>query len=134
MDRAERWLVLLLRVSAGVLLLATAAIFLPTAWMQATHHALGLGELPDLPVIQYLTRSLSGLYAFHGLFVLYVSFDVRRYLPLIRFVSLASALGGLCLLAIDLAAGMPWFWTLGEGPSLVLFYGIISAVSLRVQP
>jgi hypothetical protein len=64
-DQTERLFVLLLRVAAGVLLLAFPAALLPFAWMQAAHGWLGLGELPDQSILPYLTRSLSGFYGIH---------------------------------------------------------------------
>jgi len=131
-DKTERLFVILLRLSAGVLLLAFPAAFLPIGWMQAIHRWLHLGELPDQPIIAYLTRSLSGMYGIHGLLLLFASFDVRRYLPLLRFALVISLLGGVALLLIDLAAGMPWFWTWSEGPSLIVFYGVLAGLAARL--
>jgi hypothetical protein len=122
-----------LRIAAGVLLLAFPAVLLPFAWMQAVHRWLGMGELPERPILAYLARSLSGFYGIHGLLLLFVSFDVRRYLPLIRFILAVSALGGVGLLVIDLTAGMPWFWTWTEGPSLIVFYGLLLGLACRVR-
>lgn len=57
---AERVLFWLLRLNAGVLLLALPCALLPFAWMDAVHRdALGLGPLPDLPITRYMARSLS---------------------------------------------------------------------------
>jgi hypothetical protein len=130
-DRAEWLLVLLLRVSAGILLLAAPCALLPFDWMDATHQALGLGKLPDRPILGYLTRSLSALYAGHGLQLLYLSFNVRRYLPFVRFLLVISVLFGVVLFAIDLTAGLPGFWTWTEGPSLVVFYGLLLWLSSK---
>jgi len=120
MNRSERLLALLLRVSAAVLLSALVPAFMPFAWMQIVHRALGLGELAETPLNHYLTRSLSALYAFNGTVLLYLSFDVRHYRPLIRFLGVAHVVFGGFLLGLDLYAGLPWFWTLGEGPVVIL--------------
>ncbi len=64
--RTEKILAVVLRVTAGVLLLALAPVFFPQAWMAAINQAAGLGELPDTAIVGYLTRSLSAMYAFHG--------------------------------------------------------------------
>ena len=76
---------------------------------------LGLGKLPDAPLVGYLTRTLSALYAAIGASYWYVSCDVPRYLPLLRFtVPLTLALD-LTILAIDVAVEMPVWWIVPEG-------------------
>ena len=112
-------LVWLLRFSAAVLLLAFPAVFLPSDWMAATHRALGMGELPRMPVVDYLARSIAALYGFHGVLVLIVSRDVVRYAPIVRYIAAMDIVFGLTMIGIDLQAGMPAMWTMIEGPSLV---------------
>jgi hypothetical protein len=133
MSNTEKALTLLLRLSAAVLLLALVPVFMPQAWMSRIHQALGMGPLPELPIVGYLTRSLSGLYAFHGLLVLYCSLDVRRYLPIIRCLAAVSVLGGGGLLALDCVLGMPWLWTLGEGPFLMVWWAGLLSLSAAVD-
>jgi hypothetical protein len=121
MTKAEWALIVVLRCGAAVLMLAALAVVMPFSWMAATHELLGLGTLPDIPLIQYLTRSVSAFYAYHGVLILLLSFDVRRYAPVIRFIAWTTVVCGGLLLALDLWCGMPWFWTLAEGPSVVAF-------------
>jgi predicted translation initiation factor SUI1 len=45
-----------------------------------------------------------------------VAADLERYRPLLRFLGLAFALMSVVLLGVDLAAGMPWWWSASEGP------------------
>jgi hypothetical protein len=116
----ERLLVLLLRSAGVVLLLAYAAVFLPVAWMAATHRWLGLGEFPVFPIVDYLTRSISILYGIKGGLYLLLSTDVRRYRPIIVYSAWAAIGFGLAMLVIDARADMPWTWTLGEGPCVIL--------------
>jgi hypothetical protein len=132
--QAERLVVVLLRLTAPILLLAAGAAVMPFGWMQAVHAWLGMGDLPDRPIVAYLTRSLSLLYAGYGVLVLYVSLDVRRYLPLIRTLALVSLAGGAVLLAIDLAAELPWFWTAGEGPGVMAASGLLAWLAGRAMP
>ena len=55
-NRLLRWLL----VACGVMtLLALPAVFLPQAAMDAIHRSLGLGPLPEGPIVLYLARSLS---------------------------------------------------------------------------
>src|SRR5438874_1737454 len=64
---AERALFWVLRLNAGVLLLALPCALLPFAWMDVVHRdAPGLGPLPDLPITRYMARSLSLVYAGRG--------------------------------------------------------------------
>ena len=120
MRSPEHTLALLLRIVGLVSFSAIIPTFMPFGWMEATHAWLGMGILPDAPIVHYLTRSESLLYAAHGAVVVYVSFDVRRYLPALRFVAAVLGICGGSLLVIDLWAGMPWYWTGSEGAFLVL--------------
>jgi hypothetical protein len=129
----ERRLALVLRIGGAVMLLATLAIVLPPRWMVAAHAWLGMGELPRMGIIEYLTRSVSALYALHGGLLLVLAQDVRRYARVIVYLGAANvALGGVLLL-IDLYAGMPWYWTLGEGP-FVAATGVVLVVLTRALP
>jgi hypothetical protein len=126
----EKLLVVLLRVSGVVVLLALAAVFLPVAWMAAIHAWLGLGDFPESPLVDYLTRSISALYAIHGGLLLLVSCDVRRYAAVVVYLAVTAIGFGLLMIGIDLHAGMPLRWTIGEGPP-VLVLGIVILYLLR---
>ena len=121
MTSAERVLVVLLRVVGLTELLAIVPIFMPHCWMDAIHAALGLGPLPELPIIFYLTRSLSAMYAIQGGLLLLVAQDVRRHAALVTYFGLATLAFGGVSLWIDAAAGLPWFWVAGEGPFALAF-------------
>lgn len=119
MSRAEQWLVWLLRLQGSMLLLALPAVFLPFAWMAAVHSWLGLGEFHHTPLVEYLTRSLSGMYAFWGPIYLLLAADVRRYLPLIRLIAVLQIVFGVGMLVLGVAVGMPLPWILSEAPVIV---------------
>ena len=135
----ENSLALFLRVTAIVLLLAVVAVFLPHAWMEAIHEWLGLGPLPELPIVSYLARSVSAMYAVAGATYWFLAGDVRRYLPFLRFaVWMTLGLAGL-LTAADVLAGMPTWWTLGEvgfslGWSLALWRLVKRAERELIKP
>ena len=103
-----------LRLTAVMLFPAALAVVMPHAWMNNVHHSLGLNELPETPMIGYLTRSLSALYALLGAGCWFVSRDVRRYLPLLRFTVTMTFFFGATLCAIDVLVEMPTLWTLLE--------------------
>jgi hypothetical protein len=116
MTRTDKALVLLLRFLGIGSLFALAAVFMPTSWMAATHRWLGLGELPTAPVVEYLARSVSAFYALFGALFLVLAADLERFRPLVRFLGVVLALQGVVFIGIDLAAGMPWWWSAFEGP------------------
>lgn len=115
-ESRAKLLSLLLRAFGVFDLLALVAVAMPTASIAWVHERLGLGSLPREPIVLYLARSASAVYALHGATLLYVSFDVRRYDQLIRFLSLAAIFHGALIVAIDVAAKMPLWWTILEGP------------------
>jgi len=125
MNKYERILTIVMRVSAVVLLSAIAPALFPHAWMDAIHRRLGLGELPEIPIVGYLTRSASALYALHGALILYISLDVRRYLGFIRFLSCVSVVFGLGMLLIDVSVGLPGYWACAEGPFIAVASGLL---------
>jgi hypothetical protein len=133
MNRHEKTLVLLLRISAIMLLVAVIPAVMPFAWMKDIHRNLGMGELPEGPIVGYLTRSLSALYAMHGVLVFFVSLDVRRYLPVVKCLAVLGIVLGAGLLVLDLVVGMPLFWILCEGPFVVLLGGVLLWLASRVQ-
>lgn len=129
MPQARQALVVLLRLVGCFDLLALGGVVMPQAWMEATHAWLQMGTLPDAPVVGYLARSASMLYAVHAAMLLFISFDVVRYWRLITFVAISTIVLGVTILAIDLAEGMPLFWTLLEGPSII----VVGALLLALQ-
>lgn len=102
------------------MLLAVVGMFMPTDWMSSTNDAVGLEPLHRAPLTEYLTRSLSALYAFVGALFVYISFDVRDYRDLIAFSAKLIAAGGVFFTILDLWVGMPAAWTWTEGPPTLL--------------
>jgi hypothetical protein len=127
---AERLLVWLLRLGACITLPAFLTALLPAETMAAVHRGLGLGELEVGPVVDYMARSLSMLYGFHGGLLLLLSFDVRRLAPAIVYVGWMNVVFGAALLAIDLLAGLPAWWVAAEGP-WVIVTGVLLLVLVR---
>ena len=114
------------------MLLATFAAFMPTEWMAGTHEWLGLGDFPASPLVEYLTRSISVLYAIHGGLLLLVSTDIIRFGPVIRYLGITTTIIGGALLCIDIYAGLPTFWVIFEGPPVILIgltiLGLLQAI------
>ena len=116
---SEKILALLLRLAGAVMLLALPAVFLPVDWMAAGHRLLGLGEYPDSTLVDYLNRSIAALYAILGGLRLLIAGDVRRYRAVVVYVAVTDVVFGILMLGVDLHAGMPLLWTLGEGPPVI---------------
>ena len=116
MNRSEFAILVILRVIGVSALFAIPFIFVPFAWMDSIHNFLGLGDLPDTPIVSYLTRSLSAFYAIVGCFTLMISMDVRRYRSFVKLSAWLGIVTGVVLLGVDLHAGLPISWTLSEGP------------------
>lgn len=113
----QRPLASVLRAIGCLDCLALLAVVMPQHWMDVAHAWLGLGPIPREPIVGYLARSASALYALHGASIVFVSFDVDRYGPLIRFLALAALVHGAIILGIDLAEQLPPAWRYGEGPA-----------------
>jgi hypothetical protein len=112
-----RWLLIL---NGIMTLLALPAVFLPTSTMDHFHRNLGLGPLPEGPIVQYLARSVSALYAAFGSLTLVLAWDLARYGPIITWWGITAVVFGALLLWIDLNAPMPAQWMWGEVVYLVL--------------
>lgn len=117
-SNAEHLLRLLLRVSGAALMLALPAAVMPTAWMSQINDLLLRHPLPQTPLVEYLTRSLSLLYASLGLITWFLASDVRRYAPVIAVKSVAGMLFAVGVIVLDVTIGLPWYWIALEGPSI----------------
>ncbi len=120
MRKTELAVAMILRVLGIAALCALPAIFFPYRWMNAIHAFMGLGQLPDTPIVSYLARSLSMFYAMFGAIAVFVSLDVRRYHSLVTLLAVLSLLIGITLFGIDYWSHMPFHWTIAEGPFTIL--------------
>ena len=130
LGEAERWLVLLLRLVGGVCLLALVSLWMPQSWIDAAHRWLGWGQFPAAPVAYYLARSVSALCAFYGGLLIALSFDVRRYSPLIRYQAVSIMLLSACGVVVGRWAGMP-LWSVGGDAAACWAYCVPMLVLCR---
>lgn len=119
MSAPSPWLVLVLRATSVLLLLAFAGAALPESWMKAAYESGGLGPWPGGPLLVYLARAVSLLYGFYGVLALYLSFDVQRYRPLVRFLAAASFPFAPVMFIVIWAAGLPAVWAVCESASIL---------------
>jgi hypothetical protein len=124
-SRAAFLLRCLLIFNGVMTLLALSAVFLPTAWMDGFHRNLGLGPLPQGPIVEYLTRSVSALYAAFGSLTLVIAWDLRRFGPLVTWWGVVALVFGGILFWVDTIAPMPDHWKWGEAPYLLLTGAVV---------
>lgn len=132
--RPEFLLRLVLRAVGSASLLALVAVVMPYTWMNATHEWLGLGPLPEAPIVGYLARSLSAFYALFGGLLWVLSFDLVRHQPTLRFLGVVIIAFGAVLLGIDWIENLPRYWRMGEGPFVMLLGTAISCLAWRLPP
>ncbi|MSQ95276.1 MAG: hypothetical protein EXR98_12065 [Gemmataceae bacterium] len=132
MNPQERHLIWFLRLTGVMFLCAAPAVVMPSAWMRAIAAWLGL-DLPDLPLVEYLTRSVSALYTVLGAAYWFMSCDVRRYLPLLRFTVPCTVVFDVTVIALDLWIPMPLAWTAGEGASILAWTAALWWLVRRVD-
>jgi hypothetical protein len=126
---SEQTLKIILRLMGSSSLLALIFVAAPYTWMDSIHSALGMGRLPDTPVVGYLARSTSAFYAMLGGLFWVVSFDLSRHRPVLIYLGAAVTSFGVILVAVDWSEGLPLFWKIWEGPfvtALGLFIGFSS--------
>jgi hypothetical protein len=129
-----RRLALVLRILGTLDLFALAAALSPRPWIVLAHERCGLGSLPDGPVVGYLFRSSSLLYALHGAMIWFVAGDVARYWPLIRFLAVLAVLHGAILVGIDTVEGLPDWWRWAEGPGFAATGAVVLWFQRRGAP
>jgi hypothetical protein len=124
---------LFLRIFALGPMSAVFAAMLPMSVMDQIHKLIGLGPMPQGPIVEYLARSTSMFYAIHGALVWFIASDLRRYRQLFWFYLWISLVFAAGLFLTDLSAGLPPRWTLVEGPIVATFIGVILVWFRKVE-
>lgn len=115
----ERCLLLVLRLTGGIALLAFLAALMPEQWIVRISEELGIVPFPESPLTFYLARNLSLLYGFVGLTLLVLATDLPRYRPLVRYAAFGTLLFGGLQFIVDSMSGLIWWWTWGESGSTI---------------
>jgi hypothetical protein len=131
-DRAQWWLVLLLRLTAIGCALAIFAVFMPRHWMAWCHERVIPGRFPEGPVVDYLARSVSLFYAGLAVVLWLASTDVRRYAPLIRLLAIVGMVFGAIITTSNVLTGMPRVWQVGEALSIFPICIIVLGLERRI--
>ncbi len=125
MSLKEKILVLLLRLTGLIMISAVIFVFCSLGRMDSIHRILGLGPLPNGPIVEYLARTESALYAYIGALLFFISFDLRRYQLLLRFLAWTAVPFSIGIILLDIKLGMPSFWIATEGPFTLLLCVIL---------
>jgi hypothetical protein len=133
MNNAERWLKLLLLLFGAPPALAVIPFLMPFGWMAAIHEWLGMGLLPDQPIVDYLARYASGFSAFYGFLLLLIRTDVRRYAPVITLQAIAVLVLSAVSSIFAWRAGMPWWWIVGDVLSCWGFCGAMLWLQRKIS-
>ncbi len=129
----EKFLKIILRISGIMLIAAFGAVLLPYDIMNQIHQNFGLGSLPRAPILDYLARSVSMFYGIHGVIVLYISFDLVKYLKFLKLLCYLGFVFGITLFFIDINAPMPLYWSLSEGPFVIFLNGVIFFLAIQLE-
>jgi hypothetical protein len=108
----QRLLVWLLRLSGTVEILAFISVVMPRSWMEMSHEWLGMGTMPDGPLVMFMIRQASYAYGMHGVSLWILASDVVRFRPLIVFNGVAFLLAAPVFFLIDYTSGVPMWWTI----------------------
>jgi len=121
-----------LRILGSGGLLAVVFVFVPFSWMDAIHRWLGMGDLPDKPIVGYLARWTSAFYAMLGGLFWTLSFDLRRHRSILCYLGGAVTFFALALAVVLALEGMPLWWCVPEGLGNLAFGVVILALSYRI--
>ena len=122
---------ILLQLAGAFEILAFIAVVMPRGWIEISHASLGLGVMPRGPVLMFLIRQASYIYGMHGVSLWVLSFDVKRFRPLVILNGIAYLLAGPIFIAIDYDSGMPLWWTIGDSVSCGVLGAALLWCSLR---
>jgi hypothetical protein len=108
----ERLLIWLLRLAGATEILAFISVVMPRSWMEIAHEGLGMGTMPEGPLVMFMIRQASYAYGMHGVSLWILASDVVRFRPLIVFNGAAFLLAGPVFFLIDYTTGVPFWWTI----------------------
>ena len=127
----ERLLVWLLRLAGAVEILAFIAVVMPRSWMEISNAWVGLGPMPEGPLLMFMIRQASYTYGVHGLSLWLLASDVERFRPLIVFNGIAFLVAAPVFFLIDITSGMPLWWAVSDPGSCGFFGAALLLLSRR---
>src|SRR6185295_2144901 len=110
-EQLQKWI---LRIAGAFEILAFISVVMPRSWMEAGHAWLGMGVMPDGPLLMFMIRQASYTYGMHGVSLWLLSMDLQRFRPLLILNGISFLVAAVVFAWIDYSAGMPWFWTVSD--------------------
>ena len=129
MDR-KRLLTWLLRIVGAIELLAFVAVVMPRSWMEISHEWLGMGVMPEGPLVMFMIRQASYAYGMHGISMFVIASNVVRFRPLVILNGVSFLLAAPVFFLIDYTSGVPFWWTINDTLACGVFGIALLALSL----
>ncbi len=129
----QRILSWLLSLTGVIEILAFVAVVMPQSWMVSAHAWLGMGQMPEGALVMFMIRQASYAYGMHGVSLLVLATDLKRFRPLILLNGVSFLLAGPVFFLIDYTTGMPWFWTITDSLFCGLFGVAVLVLDRRVR-
>lgn len=124
-------LIWMLRLAGATEVLAFIAVVMPRSWMEIANASIGLGPMPDGPLLMFIIRQSSYTYGVHGLSLWLIASDVERFRSFVVFNGIAFLLAAPVFFLIDITSGMPWWWTVSDPGSCGFFGAALLWLSRR---
>jgi len=129
-QRLQAWV---LRIAGAFEMLAFIAVVMPRSWMEISHAWLGLGEMPNGPVLMFMIRQASYTYGVHGVSLWVIAANVERFRLLVIFNSIAFLVAAPVFFWIDQSSGMPLWWAIGDAIGCGGFGAVLLWLSVERQ-
>jgi hypothetical protein len=123
-----------LRLLAILQMLTLAVVLMPVGWIAAWHAWLGLGVMPDDPVLRYVIRGAALAQGAIGVLLWVIATDVVRFRPLVVTTAAIYLFGAPAYYLLDATAGMPRFWCIFDGAFCLLAGGVLLTLCLLSSP
>ena len=72
-------------------------MLMPAAWSQSAYAAIDMGETPDEPIVEYVTRSMSEMRALYGGLLLQLASNVHRCHQIIMYQAVGILVVADCI-------------------------------------
>jgi hypothetical protein len=119
-----------LRLLAIIQMLTFAVVLMPLEWIASWHAWLGVGVMPDDPVLRYVIRGAALAQAAIGVLLWVIATDVVRFRPLVVATATIYLIGAPAYYWIDATAGMPHFWCIFDCAFCFFTGGVLMTLCL----
>lgn len=133
MAKYPTFLRLVLLASGVSMLLAVTGVVMPAGWIDTGHRWVTGKPFPAMPVPFYLARMLSAFYMVTGGLMVLLSFDVRRYAPVIAYMAWAFIALSAIVMAVAVSVDLPLIWAAGDAFTAGPFGVIVLLLQWKIR-